>query len=139
MKNLVILIGRLGKDPETKQLAGTTLCTFTLCTSEKYKNKQGEKVEDTTWHNIEIWGKLADVAGQYLKKGSLVSIDGKIKMDTYEKDGEKRTATKIRVDNFKMLGGPEQAHQSKPEQSHTPKKEYVHPQEPEDEIDNLPF
>lgn len=136
MKNLVILIGRLGKDPETKQVGDTTLCVFTLCTSEKYKNKQGEKVEDTTWHNIEIWGKLADVAGQYLKKGSQIYVEGKIKMDTYEKDGEKRTATKIKVDNFKMLGGPEQTHQSKPEQSHTPKKEYT---KEEPDSDSLPF
>lgn len=133
MKNLVILIGRLGQDPETKQVGDTTLCIFPLCTSEKYKNKQGEKIEDTTWHNIEIWGKLADVAGQYLKKGSLVSIDGKIKMYQYEKDGEKRTATKIRVDNMTMLGGgQEQAHQSKPEQSHAPKKEY-------ENTEGLPF
>jgi len=110
MKNNVSLIGNLGKDPEVKEFGTNRKASFSLATTEKYNNSKGEKVEDTQWHNIVIWGKLADVAGKYLKKGSQVAVDGKIIYRSYETDkGEKRYVTEIVVDELLMLDGSRQA------------------------------
>jgi len=105
VRNSVQLIGRLGKDPEVKTFGKGQKASFTIATSDTYKNANGEKVEDTQWHNIVIWGKLADVAGQYLKKGSEVALEGKLVHRVYETDkGEKRYVTEINVNDFAMLG-----------------------------------
>ena len=104
--NKVILVGNLGRDPETKYLpSGDAVCNFSIATSETWKDKAGEKQEATEWHRISAFGKLAEICGQYLKKGSTVYIEGSIKTRTYEKDGEKRYATEIRADRMQMLGG----------------------------------
>jgi single-strand DNA-binding protein len=107
LRNSVQLIGRLGKDPEVKVFdSGKKLASFSIATSESYKNAKGEKVEDTQWHNIVIWGKLADVAGKYLKKGAEVCVEGKLVHKAYETtSGEKRYATEINVNDLVMLGG----------------------------------
>jgi single-strand DNA-binding protein len=107
LRNSVQLIGRLGKDPEVKSFdGGKKLASFSIATSDSYKNQKGEKVQDTQWHNVVIWGKLADVAGQYLKKGAEVCIEGKLIHKTYETAaGEKRYTTEINVNDFVMLGG----------------------------------
>lgn len=106
MINKVILVGNLGKDPETRSLDNDkTVCKFTVATSESYKDRNGNKIENTEWHNIEMWGGLAKVAGQYLTKGSKVYLEGKIKTDEYEKDGIKRYSTKIVANEMKMLDG----------------------------------
>ena len=117
MKNLVILLGRLGQDPEVKTLGETKVAKVSLATSEFYKDKSGNKVENTEWHNLELWDGLAKVAESYLKKGSQIYVEGKIKTDKWETEtGEKRSAVKIRVTSLTMLGGNQQQESgSKPE------------------------
>lgn len=109
LRNSVQLIGRLGKDPEVKSFdAGYKLTTFSLATTDTYKNAKGEKVKDTQWHNVVVWGKLAEVAGKYLKKGSEVAVEGKLVHRSYETNaGEKRFVTEINVNDFVMLGSKE--------------------------------
>ncbi len=104
--NKVILIGNLGKDPEVRHLeGGVTKVSFPLATSETYKDKSGNKIEHTEWHNIILWRGLAEVAEKYLKKGNPVYIEGKIKTRTWEdKDGIKRYSTEIIADDLTMLG-----------------------------------
>lgn len=104
--NKVQLIARLGKDPELKTVGQNQVANFSVATSETWKDKSsGEKKEKTTWHNIVIWGALANVAGQYLHKGDQVYLEGKIDTRSYEKDGSTRYVTEIIVSNMVMLGG----------------------------------
>jgi single-strand DNA-binding protein len=106
LKNSVKLIGRLGKDPEVKTFEnGKTKTSFSLATSDSYQNQKGEKVEDTQWHNLVFWGSLAEIAGQHLKKGSQVAIEGKLVHRVYQTDkGEKRYITEVSVQDMLMLG-----------------------------------
>ena len=105
LKNKVQLIGNLGKDPEVKQLnGGKTVANLTIATSETYKNAEGEKITDTQWHNLVAWGKTAEFAENYLKKGNKVAVDGKLINRNYEdKEGIKRYVTEILVNEFLML------------------------------------
>jgi single-strand DNA-binding protein len=105
--NKVILIGNLGKDPEVRYLDnGVAVANFSLATTENYKNKEGERVSQTEWHNIVLWRGLAEVAEKWLKKGSSVYVEGKIRTRKWEdKDGNTRYSTEILVDNMTMLGG----------------------------------
>lgn len=106
MRNSVQLIGHLGKDPEVKVFGDKKKASFSIATSDSYKNAKGEKVEDTQWHNVVIWGKLAGVAEKYLKKGQEVAVEGKLVHRDYETDkGEKRSITEITVNDLVMLGG----------------------------------
>ena len=104
--NKVILVGNLGKDPEVKYLDnGVAVANFSLATTETYKNKEGERVSQTEWHNIVLWRGLAEVAEKYLQKGSNVYIEGKIKTRKWEdKEGNTRYTTEILGDNMTMLG-----------------------------------
>ena len=104
--NKVILVGNLGKDPEVKYLdSGVAVANFSLATTESYKNKEGERVNQTEWHNIVLWRGLAEVAEKWLKKGASVYIEGKIKTRKWEdKDGNTRYNTEILADNMTMLG-----------------------------------
>jgi len=103
--NKVILLGNLGKDPELKQFEGdNVVANITLATTESYKDKQGNKVDNTEWHDLEIWGQQARIAEQYLRKGSQLYVEGKIKTEKWEKDGQKHSRVKIRVTSFTMLG-----------------------------------
>ena len=104
--NKVILVGNLGKDPEVRYLdSGVAVANFSLATTENYKNKQGEKVSQTEWHNIVLWRGLAEVAEKWLKKGSSVYIEGKIRTNKWEdKEGNARYNTEILADNMTMLG-----------------------------------
>lgn len=104
--NKVILIGNLGKDPELKTTPnGTAVAHFSIATTESWKNQQGEKQTRTEWHNIEVWGKQAEVAQKYLAKGKQIMVEGKIQYQEYtDKEGVKKVFTKIRADNFVMLG-----------------------------------
>lgn len=105
VRNSVQLIGRLGKDPDVKNFGKSQKASFSVATTDSYKNAKGEKVEDTQWHNVVIWGKLAEIAGQYLKKGAEVALEGKLVHRVYETDkGEKRYVTEINVNDFAMLG-----------------------------------
>lgn len=107
MINKVILVGNLGADPEVRKLEGDSkVANLSLATNETYTDKSGQKVKQTTWHNLEMWNGLAGIAEQYLKKGNTIYVEGKIKTDEWEtKEGEKRYTTKIRVLNMTMLGG----------------------------------
>ena len=108
--NKAFLLGNLGKDPETKNLdSGQTLTKFPLATSRKYKNKDGEVVEDTTWHNIIVWGKLGDTCGKYLTKGRQVLVEGEIRTRSYEQEGVKKYTTEIVAQNVQFLGGGNKA------------------------------
>ncbi len=104
--NKVILIGNLGKDPELKMTpSGQALCRFSLATTENWKNQQGERQSKTEWHTIVVWGKQAETAEKYLRKGQQVMVEGRIQYREYTaQDGTKRYATDIRCDNFVMLG-----------------------------------
>ena len=106
LKNSVKLIGHLGKDPEVRTFeSGKKMASFSIATTDSYKNQKGEQVEDTQWHNLVIWGRLADIAGQYLKKGSEVAVEGKLVHRTYETSkGEKRYITEVNVQEMLMLG-----------------------------------
>lgn len=104
LRNSVQLIGRLGKDPEVKVFNDKKRASFSVATSDSYKNQKGEKVEDTQWHNVVIWGKLAEVAEKYLKKGAEVAVEGKLIHRVYETNGEKRFFTEINVNDMVMLG-----------------------------------
>lgn len=104
MINKVILLGRLGKDPIIRKLDGNRIvANFTLATNETYL-KDGQKMESTEWHNLEMWDQQASVAEKYLKKGSLLYIEGKIRTDKYkDADGVEKQLRKIRVLSFQML------------------------------------
>jgi len=104
--NKVILVGNVGKDPEIRHLEnGTPVCTLPLATSETYTNKSGEKVSNTEWHNVVLWRGLADIAQKYVKKGSQLYIEGKIRSRSWDdKDGVKRYTTEIVADNMQLLG-----------------------------------
>ncbi|MEY4875230.1 MAG: single-strand binding protein [Bacteroidota bacterium] len=106
--NKVILIGHLGKDPEVQTFeGGRMLAKFSLATTESYKDKTGNKVDKTEWHNITMWGVQADIAQKYLRKGTPIYLEGKISTREYEKDGVKKYFTEIVAETFNMLGGKE--------------------------------
>ena len=104
--NKVILVGNVGKDPETRYLDETTAITkFPLATSETYKNKAGERVSTTEWHNIVLWRGLAQVAEKYVKKGSQIYIEGRIKNRSYDDaEGNRKYITEIVGDQLQLLG-----------------------------------
>ena len=104
--NKVMLIGNLGRDPELKMTpAGQALARFSVATTETWKNQQGEKQSKTEWHNIVVWGKQAEIAEKFLRKGKQVLIEGRIQYREYtDQAGVKKTACDIRCDNFVMLG-----------------------------------
>jgi len=104
--NKAILVGRLGRDPETRYTSGgQAVANFTLATDESYKDRSGERQKRTEWHRIVLWGKLAEIAQQYLKKGMLVYVEGRIQTRQWEdkRDGQKRTTTEIVGNVMRML------------------------------------
>lgn len=136
--NKVIILGRIGQDPEVKTLnSGDKVANMSVATSESYTNKSGEKVETTEWHNIEIWGKLAGVVEQYLHKGDQVYIEGKIKTESWDKDGEKRYRTKIRGLSLQMIGSKQ--NQGQQSQNSTQQDASHSNLGNPDETDDLPF
>ena len=102
--NKVILVGHVGKDPEIKQVANGTLAKLTLATTERYKNKAGERQERTEWHNITLWSPLAEIAERYVRKGSKLYIEGRFQTRSYEDNtGNKRYATEVVAREMLML------------------------------------
>ncbi len=103
--NKVILVGRLGRDPETRYTsAGQAVCNFSLATDETYRDRSGERQKRTEWHKIVVWAKQAEIAQQYLKKGSLVYLEGRIQSRQWDdREGQKRTSYEIVATNFRML------------------------------------
>jgi len=127
--NKVMLIGNLGKDPEVRYTAnGTAVASFSLATSEKFKNKNGESEEKTEWHNITLWARLAEIAGEYLAKGKTVYIEGRLQTRKWQdRDGKDRYTTEIVGEKMQMLsakgegGGRPSA--GRPEAQETPSYE----------------
>ena len=110
--NKVILIGNLGKDPELRRTqSGTAVVSFSMATTEKFKGKDGQQKEETEWHNCTAWNKSAEILAQYLKKGSSVYIEGKLKTRSWEDNGVKKYATDVVVREFQFLGGKQQGQQ----------------------------
>ena len=108
--NKVILLGRLGKDPEIRNTNnGKTVANFSIATSEKYKDKEGQAQERTEWHRIAVFGKLADICGQYLHKGRQAYIEGKLQTRSWENDqGVKQYTTEVVAANVQFVGGQPQ-------------------------------
>jgi len=107
MLNKVMLIGNLGADPETRFTQdGTCVCNLRLATTEKFKSRAGEQQERTEWHRVVLWGRLGEIANQYLSKGARVYIEGKIETRKWtNKEGQDQYTTEIRANEMKMLGG----------------------------------
>ena len=105
--NKVILIGNLGRDPEVRYLpSGDAVANFSIATTEKWKDKNGEMQEQTEWHRIAFFGRQAEICGEYLRKGSSVYVEGRLQTRKWtDKDGNERTTTEIRGDRMQMLGG----------------------------------
>lgn len=143
--NKVILIGNLGQDPEVKYLEGDkVVANMSLATTETYKDRNGNRVENTEWHDLELWDAQAKVAEQYLKKGSQIYVEGKIKTDTWQDEqGNNRKKVRIRVLSFTMLGSkstdsPNTSHSMN--QHTSPSATAAIPQNSMDqEEDDLPF
>ncbi len=112
--NKVVLIGNLGKDPELRYApSGAAVVNFSLATSEQWKDQEGNPQEKTSWHNIVMWGKLAEIAAEYLKKGNKVYVEGRIQYRDYEgKDGNKRYVTEIVANDLVMLGSRQERGES---------------------------
>ncbi len=150
MVNKVILVGRLGQDPEVRHLDNDrTVANFSMATNEVYRNKAGEKVENTDWHNIVIWGPRAVIAEKYLRKGSLIYLEGKLRTRSWEdKEGNKRYTTEVLGDNFQMMdrasdapaggGAPAQSNQQQNQSAPAESSTANAVAEPTDD-DDLPF
>ena len=106
LRNTVRLVGRLGNDPKVNKFKnGKQVVTFSIATDDSYKNKEGERVEDTQWHNLTVWNGLSSVAEKYLKKGMEVTIEGRLTHRSYEtKDGQTRYITEVEVQDLLMMG-----------------------------------
>lgn len=120
MLNQIQIIGHLGKDPEVRYLpSGDAVCNFSIATTEKWKDKAtGEAKEQTEWHRVSTFGKLAEICSQYLKKGSLAFVQGKIQTRKYtDKDGVEKFSTEIKADTMKMLGGKPEGPDVRPAQA----------------------
>lgn len=153
--NKVILVGTCGQDPEVRYLPnGNAVTNLSLATSEQWTDKQsGQKVEKTEWHRVSLFGKVAEIAGEYLRKGSQVYIEGKLQTREWEKDGIKRYTTEIVVDmqgTMQLLGGKPQDGQQRPHPQagaarQQPRPQQAAPQQsqqgspPDDFDDDIPF
>lgn len=147
--NKIVLLGFLGKTPELKVLeSGKSVCSFSVATSETYKDKAGTKVTDTEWHNCTAWNKTADIISKYFTKGSKIYLEGKIKTEFWEKNGEKRESKKVIVSNFDFIDSQETKNQLTEQND----SDFVDPDkhrnsdelsamngDPEDQEDYLPF
>jgi len=139
--NKVILIGRLGADPELKYTPnGTAQAKLNLATSERWKDNDGNNQEKTEWHRIITWRRQAEFAGEWLKKGQLVCVEGKLQTRSWEQEGQKKYMTEVVADNITMLGSKSEGSADKspdaPENQGEPKEA---PDSIEDDDDDLPF
>lgn len=145
--NKAMVIGRLGQDPEVRYMpSGDAVCNLSVATDESYKNKDGQKVDKTEWHRVSMFGKLAEIAGQYLAKGSQVYIEGKLETRKWQdQDGNDRYTTEIKAFQMQMLdskggndGGQSQTQPPTPQQS-TPANSGRMPEPVDDFDDDIPF
>ena len=136
--NKVILVGHVGKDPEVRYLeGGIAVAKFPLATSETYKNKEGNKVENTEWHNVVLWRQAAELAEKYIKKGNLIGIEGKIRTRTYGEENNKKYFTEIIGDTITFLGSKRDDNGSS--QSSEPSRAMEAPLPTASPADDLPF
>ncbi len=142
--NKVFLLGRVGKDPDIKHFENNSLANFPLATSERYKDKTGALQERTDWHNVVVGGKLAKVVEDYVKKGTQLMIEGKIRTRKYESGGQEKYITEIITERFELLGRPQGQSDTKPVSSSTanesePAGGGYSVDEYENQTDDLPF
>ncbi|MES2733322.1 MAG: single-stranded DNA-binding protein [Bacteroidota bacterium] len=148
--NKVILVGNLGKDPEVRHLDGDKkVAKFPLATTEAYRDRNGQRVENTEWHNVEFWGSITEVIEKYLKKGSQVYIEGKLRTRSYEdKEGVKKYVTEVIGQNLTLIGGkptdsPGEGNYSEAAASNASKGSRVNETSPpfvtNNDVDDLPF
>ena len=130
MVNKAILIGRVGKDPDVRTVGDSKVANFSVATSEKYKDRNGQKQEKTQWHRVTAWRQLAEIIQKYVKKGILVYIEGRIEYREYESEGVKKYATDIVASEMKMLSFPDDAEK---------KEEAPAEEAPNDDDESLPF
>ena len=128
--NKVILLGHVGKDPEVRHLeSSVTKASFSLATSESYTNKNGERVDNTEWHNIVCWNQLATLAETYIKKGKEIYVEGRLRSRTYDaQDGTKRYITEINADTIKFVGKKGESSQPEASKTYQPAAEVKEPQ-----------
>ncbi len=135
MVNKVILVGNLGRDPELRSTtSGQPVASFTLATNRRWRDRDGNRQEQTEWHNIVCWGRQAEIAGQYLTKGKQIYVEGRLQTRSWEdrQSGEKRYRTEVVCDNFQMLGARGAFEGGEPRQA-----AQTAPAAPED--DDIPF
>lgn len=140
MVNKVILIGNVGADPDIRYLdGGVAVARFSLATTESYKNKNGERIDQTEWHNIVLWRGLAEVAEKYVKKGMRLYVEGRIRTRSWDdQNGVKRYTTEIQGDNMQMLSGKEHSGGARGNDTTVPPIQDAPVNTPE-ESDDLPF
>jgi len=142
MVNKVILIGRLGRDPESRYTgSGQQVCNFTLATDETFKDRSGERQKRTEWHRVVMWGRLAEIAQQYLKRGSLVYLEGRLQTRQWDdRSGNKRSTTEINANVMKMLGSRAESSGGAPPEPHEPMgPEMEEPQSGPVSDEDIPF
>ena len=143
--NKVLLIGNVGRDPEVRHLeSGASVATFTLATTERYKDRNGQYQDQTEWHNIVCWRNLADLSQNYINKGSQIFVEGKIRTRSWtDQTGQKRYTTEIVADNIRLLGkrGDNQQHAAAAAQPAGQSQQYAPTNDfpAEDPSDDLPF
>ena len=127
--NKVLLIGNVGKDPEIRHLqGGASVATITLATSERYRDRNGETREQTEWHTVIAWRQLADLAENYIRKGSQIYVEGKIRSRSWDdQNGQKRYVTEIQADTIQLLGRRSDSPSGQPQQGMTQPPHYSQP------------
>jgi single-strand DNA-binding protein len=143
--NKVILIGNCGKDPETRYLqSGDAVTNVSIATTETWKDKNGEKQEKTEWHKLVFFGRLAEIAGEYLQKGKPVYVEGSLQTRKYEKDGQDHYSTEVKVHSMQLLGGKPEGERNggeRTQQQSRPAQQRQAPAKPkqDDFDDDIPF
>ena len=117
--NKTIIAGHLTRDPETRQAGSSSVCSFSIAVGRKFKGKDGQMQEETSFIDVEAWGKTGELVAQYLSKGSACLVDGRLKQDTWEQDGNKRSKIKVVAESVQFLGGKGEPKQDKPAPSYS--------------------
>ena len=144
--NKVILLGNVGR-VDVKDLGGNKIASLSVATSERYKDRDGEYVENTTWHNVQVWGKTAEFVENYVTKGCQVFVEGSIRKRKYtDRNGEEREAVEVRADNLQLISKPDEKKESRPERpAFVPDPKPAQKPAPKpvedlsEDIDDLPF
>jgi len=138
--NKVILVGNVGKDPEIRSFdSGITKASFPLATSETYKNREGERVTNTEWHNIVVWGNLTKVVEQFVRKGSQIYVEGKLTSRNYESDGITKYITEVKVNDMVLLGKRDDSVSISSSTDSVKQVDDVESTQEADDADDLPF